>query len=214
MRGEPLLNPNFLEIVKILREHLPRSKIITTTNGDRLTPELAREYFKIGGNILLIDCYDKKIIKYYQLYSELNPQIVDEPGNKPYTPKTRTKTYLIRNITQTNTPTRKLSNLAGNMTKKAQQKYKQEIQTPLKQICTRPHGELIIFYNGKIGLCCHDGNMKQTLWDIQKGKLKQYWNQNQKLNKIRTELKNGNRTNPLCKQCNYFGGEKNRLKKE
>jgi len=55
--------------------------------------------------------------------------------------------------------------------------------------------------------------MKQTLWDIQKGKLKQYWNQNQKLNKIRTELKTETEPTPYANNVTT-SAEKKPIKKE
>ena len=50
--GEPLQNPNFLEMVKIARELLPRdSKIFFSTNGTYLTPKISSKLVKeIGVN--------------------------------------------------------------------------------------------------------------------------------------------------------------------
>jgi MoaA/NifB/PqqE/SkfB family radical SAM enzyme len=42
--GEPLVNPNFPEMLRIARKHLPKDSTITiSTNGSLLTPEVAKK---------------------------------------------------------------------------------------------------------------------------------------------------------------------------
>lgn len=58
MRGEPLLNKNWLDIIGIFHENMPKSKILVTTNGDALTVDKIKNFYDVGGNILLVDCYN------------------------------------------------------------------------------------------------------------------------------------------------------------
>ncbi|MEM1587302.1 MAG: radical SAM protein [Candidatus Bathyarchaeia archaeon] len=49
--GEPLLNPNFIKILKIARENLPKdSEIIVSTNGSMLNSNLSEKIVNIGVN--------------------------------------------------------------------------------------------------------------------------------------------------------------------
>lgn len=71
--GEPTLNPEYLDIVQILREEVPRCHIQTQTNGYTMFPQLqegndfkahVREFFDRGGNLLAINCYKKGFYEY------------------------------------------------------------------------------------------------------------------------------------------------------
>ncbi|UYP45940.1 GTP 3',8-cyclase [Candidatus Lokiarchaeum ossiferum] len=53
--GEPLMHPDFLEILKITRKHLPPTGLIDfTTNGALLTPELLTQILPYGINRIVV----------------------------------------------------------------------------------------------------------------------------------------------------------------
>ena len=53
--GEPLTHPDFLEVLKITREHLPPEGLIDfTTNGALLTPEIANQILKYDINRIVV----------------------------------------------------------------------------------------------------------------------------------------------------------------
>jgi MoaA/NifB/PqqE/SkfB family radical SAM enzyme len=61
MHGEPTMNPQLVEIVRIFRSCLPRNQLMVTSNGGGLlahTTERVRALFQAGLNILALDDYD------------------------------------------------------------------------------------------------------------------------------------------------------------
>ena len=97
MRGEPLLNPNFLKIIKIFRHNLPHSHICTSTNGNHLTYDIARKYFKNGGNVFLVDCYNGNIEKRREYFEKGGFVVTDyyKDDFNPYSRNNVEKTKVI-----------------------------------------------------------------------------------------------------------------------
>lgn len=215
MRGEPLLHPDIFEIIKIFRNYLPMSKLILTTNGDWLDRDDVELFWENGGNDIIVDCYNNSLEKRVKKFKDLNNIIItNDVKEAPYILDNSKKLYLVKDIVNTETSTRKLYNLAGNVTDKAIEKYNLQHHKHIRKSCTRPFGEMIVFYDGKIGWCCIDGNAEHTLWNVKYGNLKDYWNTNIYLNKIRDNLYHKNRYQSLCDKCNYFGGNPERIKKK
>lgn len=72
--GEPFLNPNMVEMLKIAREHLPKeSQIITSTNGSLIGERLADKIFReirIDSISFSIDTINESILKRIRGISE------------------------------------------------------------------------------------------------------------------------------------------------
>lgn len=220
MRGEPLLHPVFLEIIESFRYNMPKSKIIVTTNGDNLNPKFAQKFFEIGGNSILVDCYNGNQKQRFFLYRgyrfkkdlKVRVSLAEEAGERPYNMELNHEIILIEDIKRVKSDTRKLSNLAGNMTEEALTKYNLRQSKPLKEICTRPFGELVICQDGNITLCCHDGAEDFVLGNVYNENVAELWSENYILEMIRGELLKGDRSNRLCRKCNFFGGNPDRLR--
>ena len=56
--GENLLNPDFVEIVKVFRMNLPFATIECNTNGDKLTVDYVTRLYRSGLDQLYINLYD------------------------------------------------------------------------------------------------------------------------------------------------------------
>src|SRR5947207_2714412 len=63
-RGEPTLHPQFIEMIRIGRRHLPKAQFLVSTNGDLADqiglPEFkdfVRDAMEAGVNCFLLDCY-------------------------------------------------------------------------------------------------------------------------------------------------------------
>lgn len=212
MRGEPLLNPNWKHIVSMIRGAMPKSQIMLTTNGKLLTDEKIASYYRAGGNILLVDCYGEgKLQERLIKFSKWNPIDFYRTKESPYhrgKPSVK-KLFLMDDIANRNKEsiTRKLCNMAGNVTEKAIEKYGLKTpDKPLNKKCVRPFREMIIFYNGRVGFCCLDGGGQYAITHVLSGDLKEYWKHNPVLNKIRRNLLKKDRNMPLCRTCDYFGG--------
>ena len=74
LQGEPLLNPDIVEIVKAFRENYPKAQLLVCTNGDRLHKnyqmvnyDLVYALFDAGLNYLVIENYDGIAVSYTHL---------------------------------------------------------------------------------------------------------------------------------------------------
>lgn len=100
-RGEPLLNPNWRKIIGLFRKTLPNSQIHLITNGDFLDMNTAKQFFRAGGNILSVDCYDgtfEERVNYYKSNEVFKAHIDGEDDFQPYkrhNPKTTHEMVLI-----------------------------------------------------------------------------------------------------------------------
>lgn len=75
--GEPLINPYFLEMVRIARENLPSEGIISfTTNGSLLNSNLADKLLKIGVDSISFSIDTLNIAKLRHIRSGSQPKII------------------------------------------------------------------------------------------------------------------------------------------
>jgi len=68
--------------------------------------------------------------------------------------------------------------------------------------CNRPSIQMYINAWGEAVLCCSDYKRSVVLGNVIENTLLEIWN-NDKYNAYRENLKTGNRTLPLCKDCNF-----------
>lgn len=211
-RGEPLLNPNWKKIIKIFRKILPNSQIHLITNGDFLDMDIAKEFFKMGGNILSVDCYNgtfEERTKYYKSNEIFRVHIDGEDDFHPYNrhnPKnTREMVLIPDNFALNKKGLREWNNLAGNIDYKSAKI--EPLKKPLYKPCTLPFKDIVIRYNGDIRLCYLDGENNNSIFgNIHDINLEDFWYNNKKLNLIRTLLYNKLRIHPPCNRCDYGVG--------
>lgn len=215
MRSEPTLHPKMNMITKIIRNYNPKSQITLTTNGSMLTKERLVEFFKFGGNIAIVDCYAKKSYEIYlKRFEDLGYKIYDlytddfNPWHR-HSPDTKA-IVMIKDFADGidgKKRSRVLINQAGNVDFSLTKKYGLEpLVEPLKKKCTHPFREIAFFSNGNISICCRDWSEKFVLHNIMDGNLKNYWYNDENLNKARLLLYNKDRDFGICKTCDYHGG--------
>jgi hypothetical protein len=212
-RGEPTLNPKLHEITRAFRQYCPNSQITLMTNGTRLNEKYINRFFNEGGNIVLVDAYNKEYKHYFEKLKMFNPIDFYEDEFNPYHrhPPTTRKVCIIKDIGQCDgiSCTRVLSNMAGNVDFELVKKYGlTPLKEPLEKMCTLPYRGLDIGYNGLICLCCNDWRQEMPLWDIKYGNLKEFWINNQKLNASRYLLYHKDRNFGICKRCDCRGGHR------
>ena len=213
MRGEPLLNPHWLTITKLFRKSMPNSQITLTTNGNLLNKHKAIRFFKNGGNILLIDCYNNTIHERKEYYKQFKPiEFYKSTFNPWHRHKPTTKRIVLLDDIIPNNKIKKsriINNHAGNINTKYLEKIGITFpQTPLKKKYNKPWYELAILYDGTIPLCCEDANINTPLGNIHNiTNITQFYKHNPKLNKIREYLYNKQRKKiKTCSKCTVQGG--------
>ena len=214
-RGEPLLNPHWKKIIRLFRKKLPNSQIHLITNGDFLDMNIAKQFFKIGGNILSVDCYDgtfKDRVNYYISNDTFTVHIDGKDDFQPYArhnPNTTREMVLIPDNFHTNKKgLRQWNNLAGNLDYKSAEKLGMKpLEKPLFKPCILPFKDLAIRYNGDIRLCCLDGENNNSIFgNIHNIDIEDFWYNNKRLNLIRTLLYNKLRIHSPCNRCDYGVG--------
>lgn len=176
MRGEPLANPNYLQIFRTLNKNLQNSPIIVSTNGAYL----------LRGNVthnidnlmkyitaLCIEDYShtnfvQKIIENYKGDYEFELF----KNKSTYSSSSRKRIIIFPDISKSvkgklKSNTRRLHNMGGNI--------KPLDFSKIKVVCTRPFREYNVFYNGDVPLCCVDWKGKYIIGNIMKTKMEEIW---------------------------------------
>jgi len=180
--GEPLLNPNILELVKIFSSNFYTELI---TNGDRLLNQFYthKQITDAGLNFLIVDCYDGDT-QYLNIKNLLDDCTIP---------------YRIRNhhdTGQTNLIEIYNFNNRGGLLSN---------NFLLQKPCWLPFYKLFIDWNGDALLCCNDWSRNQILDNIYNTSIDKIW-MSQKVLEIRKELELGNRHKmPACANCNTNG---------
>lgn len=216
MRGEALLNPDFIRIIKTFRKYMTKSHITTSTNGNHLTKEMAYNYFKAGGNVFLVDCYDGNINERRVKYRKYGCRVTEyyKDDFNPYARNNIKKTQVLclMDDIKTNSNkkrTRVLHNMGGNVDFNKTKHYGLlPLKEPIIRKCVKPFREIIFLHDGTIPLCCQDADIKQNMGNIYNiHDLNQFWKKNKKLNIARAIIYNKRRDllEP-CNKCDSNGG--------
>ena len=173
MHGEPTMNPNYSEIVKVFRNRLPKTHLQMTSNGGGFLKkpgivENINEILKSGVNVLLLDNYDRIKIcdKIRASYTGPYP-VFEYPSNKEANPHKRRKPnnhhiVIVEDIdsaTSGNHAT--LNNHAGSGFERNNKAYGKR--------CAKVFREISVRWDSNIAICCNDwrgeykcGNMLET----------------------------------------------------
>ncbi len=189
--GEPLLNKNFIEYIKVFSNSIPSSFIETNTNGDKLTSTLINNLYQAGLNGLYVNLYDGKeqIKKFEKLFFET---MVPESFWKlrPHWLGSEKDFGLI------------LNNRSG-MLINGDENYlplKKAINSP----CYYPFYKLFIDWNGDVLGCSNDWGRNLIFGNVYKENISKIW-VNNKFTQLRKKLFHGNRDKTPCKSCNIDG---------
>jgi organic radical activating enzyme len=212
VRGEPTLHKDWINMIKLIRDEMPKSTIGIISNGNKITVKDIKRFFKSGGNVFLMDCYNNSYNQRKEAFKELKPIDYYNSDFKYYQKQNPDKTHVLilcDDISEHNSDRkdRTLFNWAGNIPENAYKKYGiKKLKSPLKKKCTRPFRELTLFYDGTVAICCYDWQNRTKLWNINKKMLKRFWEDNPMMHSIRGLLYNKDRDFGICKDCDYDGG--------
>lgn len=196
--GEPILNPNFIHIVRIFRNRLPKTILHMYTNGIKISNmknsnAFVDELFEAGINDILVDCYTEKSIEFVDKLKNKNI-VVLEPGVPFYTTKLEQRILLLPPLDadDKNKSTRKLANHAG-------------AAFPLDKSynnkrCAMPFRELPFRWDGNVNLCCDDFRGAYPIANINDLPIEEIWN-HERFQAARIMLYNYDRNFKPCDGC-------------
>ena len=195
---EPLIDKNIFNLIKMVRDKLPKVNIEMVTNGDPLNLKRLNKLFENGLNKILISAYDGRedALKLENLCKEA---------------KLTNEQYIVRHryYSQDQDFGITLSNRSGLM-ENAEFKI-ESLKEPLKKSCYIPSYTFFLDYQGDVLMCPHDWGKKIILGNLNNERLIDIWF-NKKSMSIRKMLNNSNRNFTPCNVCDVEGtfmGEKN-----
>lgn len=206
MHGEPTLNPNWLKIIKLFRNKLPKAVLSIMTNGyniihgDEGIEQLLPKLEQIGLNDLIVDIYTKgddgSQIKEFCEQNNIPHQTLG-PGIPLYGSSHKKFRILFNPPIQTDEGAainRHLCNHCG-------------AAAPLDNSydgkrCARPFREMTFRHDGSVALCCNDFRGQYPISNINDEDIDVIW-QSKRFQAARILLYAGERGSFVpCKGCN------------
>jgi len=208
MHGEPTMNEQLPQIIKIFRDALPQTQLMVTSNGGGLlkntTPRIL-DLFDAGLNILALDDYEsvkivpkiRERLDEYELFEHgihwfEYPKQPDGNPHRRY-PISHKMITCIADISITHTGTHAhLANHAG-------------AAAPLSdkmagKRCAKPFRELSIRWNGDVALCCDDWRGVYKIGNVLDTDIKELWH-SPAFDAARKKLYHGERDFGACNGC-------------
>jgi MoaA/NifB/PqqE/SkfB family radical SAM enzyme len=204
--GEPTVNPDFVEIVRMFRKHNPKNQLLMTSNGAGLVKDptaLIGALFTAGLNILCLDDYDgiKLVGKIRERYhGEIPLQEYPEDMNaNPHRRRPRGTRMVV--VIQDISIARKgvhshINNRAGQgapPTNRAEGKR-----------CVKPFRDIVIRWDGNVNSCCNDYRGIIKVGNAGKSAVAELWN-GPVFKSLRRYMYHGKRDFVPCKGCDFVG---------
>lgn len=204
MHGEPTMNPDYIEIIRIFRAHLPKHHIMMTSNGGGLLRppgivQSLKDLFDAGLNIFAFDAYE-----YVKIKDKVDEQLFSGertngltpfdrhryPDEKEFSPHNRyghkaRKFIRVQDISVAQAGTHSsLNNHCGAGS--------EPLKAPLNARCAKPFREMSIRWNGDVAICCNDWRGIYKCGNVVREGLEAVW-QSAALNSARKYLMQGDR---------------------
>ena len=189
--SENLLNPDFIEIVKEFRFHLPQATLECNTNGDKLTTEYLHELmWKAGLDLIYINLYDGP-----EQMSHFDPMIKEARLREDQW-KYRMhwgdfeKHGLI------------LNNRSGVIDWVGVEES--DIKSLQGKPCHYPFYKMFVDWNGDVLFCSNDWGKEHVVGNLMQQSLHDVWF-SKPMTKIRKRLMRGDRSKSPCNKCSVDG---------
>ncbi len=199
-RGEPTLNPNFIEIIQTYRQILPNTSLMMSSNGGGLIkdPTRIQQLLDAGLNTLLLEDYQH--VKLAQRIQQALPdlELLKYPEDKKANPHRRCRAnekrvVLVEDISKASHGTHSTLNNHGG--------YAGPPASYMKP-CAKPFRELSINYDGTINMCCICWAGEMYCGNATAQPLETIWN-NERFDAVRRRLLLGKRDFSICKGCDH-----------
>jgi MoaA/NifB/PqqE/SkfB family radical SAM enzyme len=204
MHGEPTMNTNLIDIIRIFRKNLPKVSMMMTSNGGGFLfpPSVTtniNNLMEAGLNILLLDDYDattivKKIIKkykgphgvmFYPQQAEANPHRRRKPSEH--------LVVICQDVSGTPGGTH------GRLNNHGRGSFPGNNSLEGKR-CARVFREISVRWDGRVAICCMDFRGVYKCGDVWETPIDEIW-QNKYFRAARKMLYQGLRTFGPCDGC-------------
>lgn len=205
MHGEPSMNPKFVELIAIFRNHLPRQQLMMTSNGGGFLRDISQidAAFEAGLNLLVLDDYKSVRIvpKVLERYRGARPKY-NYPFELAAAPHRRWRPGTQAIIVVADLLTSDQNREKGTHTKIDNHAGCAEppLPEPLAKRCAKPFRELSVRWDGNIALCCDDWRGVYLCGNLLKTPIDALWN-NEAFQAARKKLYHKDRTFGACKGC-------------
>lgn len=217
--GEPLSNPKHLDIIAVLRKHLPDAQIMVTTAGDTIKTNAGRPFTRMQGQVeklfaagmsfLLLDTYYPnpghdllreeaqeltgiRVVDYYKDWAPI--------GKAPYKKHSRSSVYRTV-VMMDDLLARNGENGIRTMDSHAGCNPLQSgPSSPLPYTCGRPFREMVFNHAGTVILCCDDWRNQYPIGNIHQESIRSLW-ASPRFEAARARLMNHNRGFGPCVKC-------------
>ena len=185
--SENLLNKKFADIIRILKDKLPETTAECNTNGDRLTPQYAKQLFDSGLDLLYINLYDgiDQIEKFDKIMKDID----------------RSKYKYRAHYSQADYGLN-INNRGGSITWLGMDE--DSVDKLKGQPCHYPFYKMFIDWDGEVIFCANDWQKERKVGNLAKQRLKDVW-LGDDLNIIRKRLVKGDRSESPCNKCTVNG---------
>ena len=197
INNEPLIDVRILDFAEYAKKRLPSVVIELITNGTLLTKDNIYGFVGKFDKITINDYSDK-----YAL-SDCHREIFREVRSNPEEFK-NIEIVINRRYSEEILATR--AGAAPNKSKK-----NNRITSP----CIYPFTDLLVYPDGKAGMCCNDCKEITEFGDVAEDSLLEIWH-SEGFKKLRNAMLTGNRTNyPFCKECDVVdaGGHERQIRR-
>ena len=184
VNNEPFMDTRIIEFHKYIRERLPKAKIKVFTNGLLLNCEKFKEIAPYTDLFIINNYCDNRkmhpnIAELYD-YLKRNPSIHENID-------VQIKIRFIGEV---------LTNRAGTAPNK------KESTSVIKEPCLFPYTDMVIYPDGKVGICCCDVKEVTNLGNANEETIQQIW-KGKKYENLRLKLKEGRQGNKFCEHCDF-----------
>lgn len=196
INNEPFIDIRIIRFAEYAKKTISGVHVELITNGTLLTPQKMYE---------MVGAVDRITINDYS-----NKYILSEPHRSIYKEIKKNKGEFrdIEVIINRRYAQEILATRAGYAPNK--RKKNNHVSAP----CVYPFMDILIFPDGKVGMCCNDCEEITEFGDITKNSLEEIW-KNDKYSELREAMKAGDRRNyPFCRECDVVdaGGRERQIK--
>ena len=186
--GEPLLHPEFDDVIRRIRKSVPDIVLETNTNGDRLTVDRLNKLHTAGLNSVYWNLYD-------------GPDQVDVAGEIINGSSFPTDKVRLRPHWEGYDLEREagliLNNRSGALARS-------KLETPLAKGCNYPFYKMLIDWNGNVLCCSNDWLRKKIIGNILITPIDEIWF-DPEWHRFRMSLLAGKRDQKPCSGCDIDG---------